>query len=93
MSGYRVGLPFWRTAARMGITVTLPVEISFDGEANVYIATSPSLPGLAAEADSLDELRRQTRLAMDDLMEIALSGHHGAARPRFRFRDSPVTVA
>jgi len=95
---YRIGLPFWKVIARSGATIAIPVQISFDQEANVYIATSSHLSGLAVEAPSLDELREEVRGAIDVLVEAEIDppcnhGSHTKAAPSFRFRDRPVAIA
>jgi len=48
----------------------IPVDISFDKEAQVYFATSEQMPGLAVEAPTLDELRREVQGAVDMLVEM-----------------------
>ena len=98
---YRIGLPLWKTAARRGVTITIPVDIFFDEEAKVYFATSEHLSGLAVEAQTLDELRSEVRAAIDELLEIEV-GHPGGcpplsgqamAKPTFNFQDQVVVVA
>jgi hypothetical protein len=93
---YRIGLPFWKLAARRGVTIAVPVRVFFDGEASVYFATSPRLHGLAVEALTLDELREEVRGAIDDLMDSEVGhtgGPHTKAAPQFSFRDRPVAIA
>ncbi|NQW84777.1 MAG: DUF1902 domain-containing protein [Alcaligenaceae bacterium] len=53
---YRVGLPFWKLVARLGVPLSLRIQVMRDNEADVYIATSTDLAGLVAEAPSLVEL-------------------------------------
>jgi predicted RNase H-like HicB family nuclease len=53
---YRVGLPLWQLVGRMGGRLSLRVEIEKDSACNRYVATSPDLDGLVAEAATLDEL-------------------------------------
>jgi len=98
---YRIGLPLWKTVARHGVTITVPVDIFFDEEAKVYFATSEHLRGLATEALTLDELRKEVRAAIDDLMEMEV-GRSGkchpldgraVAKPTFSFQDQAVVVA
>lgn len=73
---YRVGLPFWKAAARRGFALTLRVEIRRDEEAGVYVAHSPDLDGLVVEAQSLDDLRTEALAAADALLELALKADH-----------------
>lgn len=53
---YRVGFPGWKLAARVGMPVFFRVEVMHDEEAKVYVATSPDLRGLVAEAETVDEM-------------------------------------
>lgn len=66
---YRVGLPGWKMVARARIPVSLRVDVIRDDEAKVYVATSPDLAGLVAEAATLDELVRAIDAGIKDLME------------------------
>jgi hypothetical protein len=86
---YRVGLPGWKIAARAGFGVKLRVDVIHDEEANVFIATSPDLRGLVAEAETLDELVSNIKAGARDLMRDEL---HAAppARTELGLRlDSP----
>lgn len=69
---YRVGLPGWRLAARMGVPVRLRVNIRHDLEANVYVAESPDLDGLIVEAHTLDEIKSEALAAASMLLELQL---------------------
>ncbi|MFZ2449463.1 MAG: DUF1902 domain-containing protein [Methylovulum miyakonense] len=44
------------------------VEIIHDDEANVYVATSPDLKGLVVEAETLDELEKEVRDLVPELL-------------------------
>ena len=69
---YRVGLAFWKLAARLGIPLSLRIQVMHDDEADVYIATSTDLAGLVAEAPSLDELMFSVRDCAEMLIEHTL---------------------
>lgn len=69
---YRVGLPGWRFAARMGVPVRLRVHITQDLEANVYVAESPDLDGLIVEGHTLDDIKREALAAAATLLEMEL---------------------
>lgn len=71
---YRVGNPFWRFLARLGVPLVLRVDVVFDKEARVYVATSPDLRGMVAEARSRDELISSVYDCVDLLIEDHL--HH-----------------
>lgn len=66
---YRVGNPFWRFIAKLGIPLVVRVDVMFDREANVYVATSPDLRGLVAEAKTKDELISSVYDCVDMLIE------------------------
>lgn len=69
---YRVGFPGWKIAARVGVPLLLRVEVIRDHEAGVFVATSPDLDGLVAEAKTADELVRAVYDCVDMLLEYAL---------------------
>lgn len=68
MLKYRVGLPFWRTLARMGATLAVHVEIIYDDEASVFVATSTNLRGLVVEASDVKELLHELQTSIDELL-------------------------
>lgn len=69
---YRIGFPFWKVAARIGIPLKLRVNVLFDEEAQVFVATSHDLPGLVAEARTIDELFAEVNGSIEDLLTEAL---------------------
>ena len=42
----------------------------FDNEANVYVATSPTVRGLVIKAASLDEIRAEVEKALPELLTL-----------------------
>ncbi len=66
---YRVGFPGWKLAAHLGVPVIFRVEVMFDPEAGVYVATSPDLAGLVAEAKTKDEMFHAVYDCVNMLME------------------------
>ena len=46
---YRIGLPFWKIAYKLGFNLTFRVVSHKDNENKVYWCESPDLPGLIAE--------------------------------------------
>ena len=46
------------------------ISFSWDGEANVWIATSEDIHGLILEHSSFDTLMEKVRLAVPELLEI-----------------------
>lgn len=47
---------------------SIEVEVEWDGEASVWIASSPDI-GLFTEAETLDEIRRKVPIIASDLIE------------------------
>ena len=76
---YRVGFPGWRLVGRLGIPLFVKVEVAHDAEADVYIATSPDLPGLIAESATRDGLFHDVYDCLDMLMQ-----EHLKRRPKAR---------
>ena len=72
---YRVGLPCWKFAARLGIPLMVRVNAFYDKEANVFVATSPDLKGLVAEAETLDALEREVAASATGLLSFYVSGN------------------
>jgi hypothetical protein len=46
---YSVGWPFWKVAARMGVTLLIRLDAVVDKEADVVVLTSPDIKGLIVE--------------------------------------------
>jgi len=69
---YLVGWPLWKLAARVGIPLVVKIDVIHDEETGVYIATSPNLQGLVAEAQSKDRLIGAVYDCVDLLMEHEL---------------------
>lgn len=80
---YRVGLPGWKLASKLGVPVRLRVNIRQDLEANVYVADSPDLEGLIVEAHTLDEIKEEALSAAGVLLSLALSTKAPAAQTYF----------
>lgn len=73
---YRVGLPFWKQAAKLGVPMMIRVNAFHDKDANVFVATSPDLRGLVAEANSLDELEKEVLSSAAGLMSFQLQNKY-----------------
>lgn len=65
---YRVGFPGWRLAASLGVTLVFRVDVLHDQEAGVFVATSPDIRGLVAEAPTLEELFHEVNGGADMLL-------------------------
>ena len=69
---YRVGFPFWKWSARARLPISLRVDVIRDTEAGVFVATSPDLGGLVAEAATLEALVTNINAGILDLMSDLL---------------------
>lgn len=56
--------------ASLGIPLVIKVEVEYDAGANVYVATSPSVRGLVAEASTLDQIRSEVEAVLPELLEV-----------------------
>jgi len=70
---YRIGLPFWKQAARFGVPLTIRVNVMRDIEAGVFVATSDDLRGLVCEASTMDELVVEVNSAIHELLSLQLN--------------------
>lgn len=69
---YRVGVPGWKIASKIGMSVHLRVNISFDEESRSYWAESPDLDGLVVSGTDLDDLKSEALAAARELLELEL---------------------
>lgn len=65
---YRIGWPFWKLAARLGFALKLRVYFHYDPEVKRYWTSSPDLPGLHCEADTVPEIKEY----VDDCARLLL---------------------
>ena len=70
---YRIGFPFWKQFARVGVPMSIRVNVMRDDEAGVYVATSDGLRGLVCEARTMDDLVKEVHETIHELMEFHLS--------------------
>ena len=52
------------------MVTTFRIDAEWDPEADVWVATSDDVPGLATEAASLDELAGKLRVLVPELLEL-----------------------
>lgn len=90
---YRVGFPFWKQAAKLGMGLSLRVHYHFDKEANSYWTTSPDLRGLVVAADTLEELHKEVSYAALDLIDLAVNNDHDKVTPQLKFLDGAMFAA
>ena len=82
---YKVGYPLWKVVARSGLPVTLQINVEYDKEARVFIATSKNLRGVVVEATTVNELVHETNNAVDMLMEDIVRDGKRFPEPLFHF--------
>lgn len=70
---YRVGIPGWKLASRLGASVHLRVNIFYDDESHSYWAESPDLDGLVVSGTDLDDLKAEALAAARELLELQLT--------------------
>ncbi len=58
---YRVGWPLWKLFARLGVRLSYRYVVYYDPEARRFTSVSPDIQGLVVEADSLPELKDDTK--------------------------------
>lgn len=52
------------------MTQQISIAARWDGDANVWIATSSDVPGLVVEAESWPSMIEEVRLVLPDLLEL-----------------------
>lgn len=73
---YRVGFPFWKLVAKTGAPMMVRVNTFHDKDAGVFVATSPDLKGLIAEAETLDELEKEVISSASGLLSFYLKNKY-----------------
>ena len=71
---YRIGYPFWKAAARVGIPLKLRVRVFHDDASNSYWAEGDGLDGLVVSGATLDELQREVLSAARTLLTLSMRG-------------------
>ena len=73
------------------VTKVLFIRAEWDPEANVWVATSDDVPGLATEADTLEALSAKLDVLVPELLEA--NGHAGAGEIPFELLARKFSVA
>ena len=74
------------------MSLLIRVENIHDDEANVNVASSPDLKGLVVEAETLDELEKEVRDLVPELLTLNLPKLHAKAGTHVTFFQAPVAV-
>ena len=66
--------------------MSIRIEVLFDKEADVYVATSTDVPGLVVEAESFHEIKSEVTEAIPTLLELRNNSdyHHTSADVIYR---------
>lgn len=80
---YRLKWPFARFFASLGFSLSIKINVVFDEEANVYVATSNDLKGLVVEAETLDELKQEVALLIPEMISLNMPNLKGVKTPTF----------
>lgn len=67
---YPLNWPLSMFVASLGVPLVIKIEVEYDADANVYVATSPSVRGLVVEASTLDQIRSEVEAVLPDLLEV-----------------------
>jgi predicted RNase H-like HicB family nuclease len=90
---YRLGWYFATfLAKKLAIPLLIQVKIRYDGEANVYIATSSDLKGLVVEAETLDELEKEVFELVPELLALNNSNVHVQTATHLSFIQLPIAI-
>ena len=81
---YRIGFPFWRFISNLGMPVAVRIDVFWDQQAKVFVATSPDLRGLVAKAPTMAGLESEVDTSIDDLLTDELGNHHGPTIKQYR---------
>ena len=67
---FPLGFFGWRLWAALGLPVSIYVDVAFDKDAGVYVATGRHVRGLVIEGTSLDEVKREIEDVLSDILRI-----------------------
>jgi len=84
---YPLRFPLSILFAKLGATLSIEVNVFFDKEAGVYIATSKDVPGLVIEAESLDEMKPEITEAIHTLLELKNNKNYQHTSADVVYRD------
>lgn len=85
MKAYPAGWPLWQAVGRYGFPIGVHVKVIRDLEAGVFVALESNLPGLVAEAPTIDELVKNLNAGVQDLLEEYLHQEQPASEVSLQF--------
>jgi hypothetical protein len=75
---YPIEYPLWSLLARFGRRLVIRMDVLYDDEAGVYVATSKDMCGLICEAETMDELKAEVERVLRDLIAFCVRGKNPA---------------
>lgn len=75
---YPIEYPLWSLLARFGRRLTIRMDVRYDDEAGVYVATSKNLRGLICEADTMEDLKAEVDSVVENLVTFCVRGKRRA---------------
>jgi len=90
---YRVGLPGWKTAAKLGVPLLVRVELARDEESGTFWAKSPDLDGLVVSGATLDEVKSESIAASGELLALQLDKRPLPTNARFTYQENALIPA
>ncbi len=92
---YPLNWPLSMFVASLGVPLVIKIEVEYDADANVYVATSPSVRGLVVEASTLDQIRSEVEAVLPELLEInhqSANTKHHPQHTRLQFNTHLITA-
>ncbi len=68
---YPFSFPFADKISQLGFTLTIKIDVHYDPDVDVYIATSKDIPGLVIEAESFAGLEQEVKEAIPNLLSLS----------------------
>lgn len=67
---YPLRFPLSGMVGALGFPLSIRIDVGFDKKAQVFVASSPDVTGLVAEAKTMDELRAEAFSLIPELLEL-----------------------
>lgn len=84
---YPMRFPFSGLLGNIGVPLIAIVNVTYDKEANVYIATSNDIKGLIVEASSFEELKSEVEQILPELISSNRPNVHNFPTTDISFRQ------
>lgn len=87
---YRIGFPFWKFVAKRLGRISFRIEVIYDRDEKVFVATSPDLNGFVVEAATTDELVREANDVIHMLIREQLKDGTTKVDPVYKNLSSAI---